>query len=170
VLAWCRLDRADVLPVKKVVASWVFSGLQRMTFALVEHTWYDDAKDWRTRMAGGSEGGGQDGGDTVYSDEELLTVPEGLAGAGTLRVMGETVPASFVSSRVDESFKLTAVLPAMSWPAFRLSGMALVSARNDEWSSVRPMVKLGGMQVGGVVRIVDPGLCRRARHPPVACW
>ena len=156
-LAWCGLDRADVLPVKKVVASWVFSGLQRMTFALVQHTWYDDAKDWRAGMAGGNGGGGGDSGDSVYSDEELRTVPEGLAAAGTLRVMGETVPVSFVSSRVDESFKLTAVLPAMSWPAFRLSGMAPVSARNDEWSSVGPMVKLGGMQVGGVVRIVLQG-------------
>jgi hypothetical protein len=84
-------------------------------------------------------------------------VPEGLAGSGTLNVMGEWVPATFVSSRVDETFRLTAVVPAMQWPALRLSGMAAVGAGGDEWASVGPMVKLGGVQVGGVAQVVLQG-------------
>lgn len=126
-----------------------------MTFALVEHEWYDDRKDWRQGSGDGPFVSSQ----TFFEDkaESLQTVPEGLAGSGTLNVMGEWVPATFVSSRVDETFKLTAVVPAMEWPAIRLSGMAAVGAGGDEWASVGPMVKLGGVQVGGVAQVVLQG-------------
>jgi hypothetical protein len=39
-LAFCGLDRADVLPVVGVVRSWVWQGVQRVSFALVSHAWY----------------------------------------------------------------------------------------------------------------------------------
>lgn len=153
-LALCGLDRADVMPVKSLVSSWRWQGVQKLTFALVDHNWFDDSLDWRAKMAAAAAPH-----HTVLSDEAqyLRTVPEGLAGSGTLNVMGESVPATFVSSRVDESFKLTALLPAMSWPALKLSGMAPVSAGGDEWASVGPTVKLGGVQVGGVAKVVLQG-------------
>eukprot|EP00802_Teleaulax_amphioxeia_P001090 Tamp_01091.p1 GENE.Tamp_01091~~Tamp_01091.p1 ORF type:complete len:853 (+),score=200.76 Tamp_01091:3276-5834(+) len=147
-LAFCGLDRADILPVQGVVQSWVWRGVQRVTFGVVSHAWFDDVRDWR---------GSPRHAYFVDPQQQLQTVPEGLAGSGTLRVMGEWVPASFVSSRVDETLRLTAVLPAMEWPGLRISGMAPVSGGGDEWASVGPMVKLGGKQVGGVAKVVLQG-------------
>lgn len=109
-LAWCGWDRAQVFPVQKVVASWQWRGLQKLTFALARHEWYDDT------------GGGNSGPPLTESlspqdlflpdaTTTLRSVPEGIAASGTLKVLGEWVPATLVSSRVDETFRLTAVLP-----------------------------------------------------------
>ena len=140
ILAFCGLDAADVSPVLRVVSSWQWRGVQTATFALVQHNWWND---W------GSAGN--------RGRASLMTVPEGFSASGTLKVMGEWVAALLVSSREDEAFKLTAVLPEMRWPGLRLTGMAPVSASGDVWGGVGPSVKLGGVQVGGVARIVLQG-------------
>jgi hypothetical protein len=150
-LAFCGLDRADVLPVVGVVRSWVWQGVQQVSFALVSHAWYRERRNWRGAHTHSSHAS------FVDPHEQLQTVPEGLAASGTLRILGEWVPAVFVSSRVDETFRLTAVLPAMQWPGMRITGMAAVGGGGDEWSSIGPMVKLGGKQVGGVAKVVLQG-------------
>jgi hypothetical protein len=119
------------------------SGMQKLTYALVEHAWLEDVER-----------------DGREASQSLRTVPEGLAGTGMLSVMGEWIPASFVSSRLDECFRMTAVLPAMEWPALRLMGMPPGRVANGNlqgWSRVGPTVKLCAQQVGGVAKVVLQG-------------
>jgi hypothetical protein len=71
-LAFCGLDRADILPVRRVVESWRWQGVQQLTFALVRHEWYAQADEEEAADAA-----------ALRVDREqqlLLTVPEGLAG------------------------------------------------------------------------------------------
>ena len=70
-LAFCGLDRADILPVRRVVESWRWQGVQQLTFALVRHGWYAQADEETEDVAA----------QRVDQEQQLLlTVPEGLAG------------------------------------------------------------------------------------------
>ncbi len=71
-LAFCGLDRADILPVHRVVQSWMWQGVQQLTFALVRHEWYAQADEEEAGDVAAQQVG--------WEQQLLLTVPEGLAG------------------------------------------------------------------------------------------
>lgn len=156
-LAFCGWDRADWLPVRKVVASWQWRGSQKLTFALVHHEWYDDV----------SERGALPSTPLWVSPDTnapLRSVPEGLAASGTLKVLGEWVPATLVSSRVDETFRLTAVLPGRcaDFDCDQMRQKCQADQRAVAYFDVLSHLTLG--------RLCSPGMAGDASHRCGACW